>query len=74
MVSRPRKRTLTRTVRTVAYKAVVVLEVTYGEYAARCGCRTTFRNYPQRRPPQGQVRQQGPRVGARPPPEGRHEH
>ncbi len=43
----PRKRTLTRTVRTVAYKAVAVLEVTYGEYAARCGCRTSFRNNPQ---------------------------
>src|SRR3954468_18555935 len=42
-----RKRTLTRTVRTVAYKAVAVLEVTYGEYAARCGCRTTFRNRPE---------------------------
>jgi hypothetical protein len=41
-----RKRTLTRTVRTVAYKAVAVLEVTYGEYAARCGCCTTFRNGP----------------------------
>ena len=41
-----RKRTLTRTVRTVAYKAVAVLEVTYGEYAARCRCRTTFRNCP----------------------------
>jgi hypothetical protein len=38
---------LTRTVRTVAYKAVAVLEVTYGEYAARCGCRTTFRNSPE---------------------------
>jgi len=42
-----RKRTLTRTVRTVAYKTVAVLEVTYGEYAARCGCRTTFRNTPE---------------------------
>jgi hypothetical protein len=42
-----RKRTLTRTVRTVAYKAVAVLEVTYGEYAARCRCRTTFRNSPE---------------------------
>lgn len=42
-----RKRTLTRTVRTVAYRAVAVLEVTYGEYAARCGCRTTFRNCPE---------------------------
>jgi hypothetical protein len=42
-----RKRALTRTVRTVAYKAVAVLEVTYGEYAARCGCRTTFRTTPE---------------------------
>src|SRR4051794_7923881 len=42
-----RKRTLARTVRTVAYKAVAVLEVTCGEYAARCGCRTTFRNRPE---------------------------
>jgi transposase-like protein len=46
-----RKRTLTRTVRTVAYKAAAVLEVTYGEYAARCGCRTTFRNSPEGVPP-----------------------
>src|SRR3954451_3040518 len=42
-----RKRTLTRAVRTVAYKAVAFLEVTYGEYAARCGCCTTFRNSPE---------------------------
>jgi hypothetical protein len=41
-----RKRILTRTVRTVAYKAVAHLEVTYGEYAARCDCCTTFRNSP----------------------------
>src|SRR5918997_3524582 len=46
-----RKRTLTRTVRAVAYKAVAVLEVTYGEYAARCGCCTTFRNSPEGVPP-----------------------
>src|SRR3954447_4377163 len=46
-----RKRTLTRTVRTVAYKAVAHLEVTYGEYAARCGCRTTSRNCPDGVPP-----------------------
>jgi hypothetical protein len=38
---------LTRTVRTVAYKAIAVLKVTYGEYAARCGCRTTFRINPE---------------------------
>jgi transposase-like protein len=42
-----RKRTFTRTVRTVAYKAVVYLEITGGEYAARCECRTTFRNSPE---------------------------
>jgi transposase-like protein len=42
-----RKRTLTRTVRTVAYKAVAFLEITYGEYAARCDCCTTFRNNPE---------------------------
>jgi len=38
-------------VRTVAYKAVAYLEVTYGEYAARCGCRATFRNTPEGVPP-----------------------
>ncbi len=42
-----RKRTLTRTVRTVAYKAIALLEITYGEYAARCDCCTTFRNTPE---------------------------
>src|SRR5436190_3947298 len=42
-----RKRTVTRTVRTVAYKAVVHLEITCGEYAARCDCCTTFRNTPE---------------------------
>ncbi len=42
-----RKRSLTRTVRTLAYKALAYLEITYGEYAARCGCRTTFRNTPE---------------------------
>jgi transposase-like protein len=41
-----RKRTKTRTVRTVAYKAIAYLEITYGEYTARCGCCTTFRNTP----------------------------
>jgi transposase-like protein len=41
-----RKRTITRKVRTVAYKAVAYLEITYGEYAARCECSTTFRNTP----------------------------
>jgi transposase-like protein len=34
-------------VRTVAYKAVAFLELTCGEYRARCGCRKTFRNTPE---------------------------
>src|SRR5450432_2818588 len=42
-----RKRTITRKVRTVAYKAVAYLEITYGENAARCDCSTTFRNTPE---------------------------
>jgi hypothetical protein len=46
-----RKRTVTRTVRTIAYKAVAFLEVTTGEYQARCDCRTTFRNAPEGVPP-----------------------
>src|SRR3954449_7056923 len=43
-----RKRKLPpRRVRTVAYKAVVFLEITGGEYQARCDCCTTFRNTPE---------------------------
>jgi transposase-like protein len=42
-----RKRTLKRTVRTISYKAIAVLEITYGEYQARCDCSTTFRNTPE---------------------------
>ena len=42
-----RKRTVTRRVRTVAYKAIAYLEITCGEYAARCDCCTTFRNTPE---------------------------
>src|SRR3954464_2702840 len=42
-----RKRTVTRRVRTLAYKAVAFLEITCGEYAARCSCCTTFRNSPE---------------------------
>jgi len=42
-----RKRTLPpRRVRTVAYKTVVYLEITCGEYQAKCDCCTTFRNTP----------------------------
>ena len=42
-----RKRTFTRTIRTVAYKAVAYLEITCGEYGARCDCCKTFRNSPE---------------------------
>ena len=42
-----RKRTCTREVRTVAYKAIAYLKITYGEYTARCQCCTTFRNTPE---------------------------
>jgi hypothetical protein len=42
-----RKRTVTRTVRTVASKTIAYLEVTYGEYQARCDSRTSFRNTPE---------------------------
>jgi hypothetical protein len=42
-----RKRTFTRTVRTVAYKTVAFLEITCGEYGARCTCCKTFRNTPE---------------------------
>src|SRR5437764_4510874 len=42
-----RKRTKTRRVRTLAYKAVAYLEITYGEYSARCDCCTTFSNTPE---------------------------
>jgi hypothetical protein len=41
------KRILTRKVRTVAYKAVAFLKITYGEYAADCDCCTTFRTNPE---------------------------
>jgi Transposase len=42
-----RKRMLTRTVRTVAHKAIAFLEITYGEYQAKCDCCTTFRTNPE---------------------------
>jgi hypothetical protein len=41
-----RKATHNRRVRTLAYKQVVVLDVTYGEYRARCPCCKTFRTTP----------------------------
>jgi hypothetical protein len=42
-----RKRTCTREVRTVAYKVVAFLRITYGEYAAGCQCCKTFRTTPE---------------------------
>src|SRR3954463_12048934 len=42
-----RKRKVLRRVRTVAYKSIAHLEITCGEYAARCDCCTTFRNTPE---------------------------
>jgi hypothetical protein len=36
-----------RRVRTVAYQAIAYLEITGGEYRARCECCTTFRNTPE---------------------------
>ena len=41
-----RKATHRRRVRSLAYKQVVFLDVTYGEYRARCGCCATFRTPP----------------------------
>jgi transposase-like protein len=41
-----RKDILHRQVRTIAYKQIVYLDVTYGEYRARCDCCTTFRTTP----------------------------
>jgi len=43
-----RKRTLPpRRVRTVVYMTIAYLEITCGEYQARCDCCTTFRNTPE---------------------------
>src|SRR3954463_14226353 len=41
-----RKATHSRLVRTLAYKQVAYLDLTYGEYRARCRCRKTFRTTP----------------------------
>jgi hypothetical protein len=41
-----RKQILRRTVRTLEYRRVAHLDITYGEYRARCGCRATFRTHP----------------------------
>ena len=36
-----RKRILRRRARTIAYKHIAWLDITYGEYQPRCGCRKT---------------------------------
>jgi hypothetical protein len=48
---RRRKRSVNRRARTVAYNAVACLEITRGEYTARCECSTTFRNTHEDVPP-----------------------
>jgi transposase-like protein len=42
-----RKRTCRRYVRTIAYKQVAFLRITYGEYSSRCGCQKSFRTHPE---------------------------
>jgi Transposase len=46
-----RKRVLRRRLRTLAYRRVAWLEVTYAEYQARCRCRKYFRTWPLDVPP-----------------------
>jgi hypothetical protein len=46
-----RKRILRRRVRSLAFQRGAWLEVTYGEYQARCGCRKYFRSWPLEVPP-----------------------
>jgi transposase len=42
-----RVRTHPRRVRTIEYRRIVFLEITVGEYQARCGCCSTFRTSPE---------------------------
>src|SRR3982750_4202663 len=41
-----RKQVLRRPVRTLEYRRVAHLDITYGEYRAQCGCCITFRTHP----------------------------
>jgi Transposase len=41
-----RKQVLHRHVRSIQYRQVVVLDITYAEYRARCRCCSTFRTHP----------------------------
>ena len=42
-----RKRTCCRDVRTIAYKEIVIVRITYGEYESRCQCCKSFRTHPE---------------------------
>lgn len=42
-----RKQVLRRSVRSIAYKRILFLEIEYGEYRACCGCCKTFRTSPE---------------------------
>jgi transposase-like protein len=57
-----RKRILHRRVRTLAFRAIAFLEITYGEYQARCSCCTTFRNTPEGVAPKAQYDDQVRRI------------
>jgi hypothetical protein len=46
-----RKRVFHRRLRTLAYRRIAWLEVTYAEYQARCHCRKFFRSWPLDVPP-----------------------
>jgi hypothetical protein len=46
-LARRKRRPLRRRVRTIAYKRVAYLDITYSEYKARCGCCQTFRTGPE---------------------------
>ena len=41
-----RKRVYERDVRTIAYKEIAILRITYGEYESRCDCCKSFRTHP----------------------------
>jgi transposase-like protein len=41
-----RRRTHERDVRSIAYREIVILRITYGEYESRCDCCKSFRTHP----------------------------
>ena len=57
-----------------AYKTIAYLEITCGEYHGPLRLLHDLPQHPRGRAPQGPLRQQGPRPGARSHPQGRHEH